>query len=177
MNLEQQQLWAKIKSYSFDKPDVNVTFSQRLAKENNWNIEYTNRVIEEYRKFTFLAIVAGHIVSPSEPIDKVWHLHLTYTHAYWDKFCPDVLGKPLHHQPSKGGHLELQKYDALYRQTLDSYHKFFGDLPPQDIWLSSENSFDRNLSFKRINFQENWIIPKPNLSLAIAILFDMREEN
>ncbi len=121
MNNEQQQLFARIKAFSLDKPGTNFTFSQRLAKENNWNIEYTDRVIEEYRKFIFLAVVAGHIVTPSEQIDQVWHLHLTYTHSYWHEFCSNVLGKPLHHQPTGGGQSELKKYDGLYRKTLDSY--------------------------------------------------------
>lgn len=168
MNNQQKSLFQKINNYTFDEPDVNFTFAQRLAKENNWHIEYTNRVIEEYRKFTFLAIVAGHIVSPPKPIDQAWHLHLTYTHSYWDDFCPHVLGKNLHHQPSKGGNLESQKYDALYSQTLDSYQNFFGDSPPQDIWLSPENCCQENISFKRVNTKENWIIPKPILPRAIT---------
>ncbi len=167
MNNEQQQLFAKIKAFSLDKPGTNFTFSQRLAKENNWNIEYTDRVIEEYRKFTFLAVVAGHIVTPSEQIDQVWHLHLTYTYSYWNEFCSDVLGKPLHHQPTGGGQSELKKYDNLYRKTLDSYTKFFGNQAPEDIWSPANIRFGKDLSFKRINTQENWIIPKPDLALVV----------
>ena len=79
MNQEQEELFTRIKKFSLDKLNTDFTFSQRLAKENSWNIEYTNRVIEEYQKFVFLAVVAGHMVAPSEQIDQVWHLHLTYT--------------------------------------------------------------------------------------------------
>ena len=32
--------------------------------------------IEEYRKFVFLALVAGHQITPSDQVDQVWHLHL-----------------------------------------------------------------------------------------------------
>jgi hypothetical protein len=94
VNVE-QQLLTKIEAFSFDQLGTNFAFSQRLAKENGWDIEYTNRVIQEYRKFVFLAVVAGHMVTPSEQVDQVWHLHLTYTHSYWDEFCPNVLGQPL----------------------------------------------------------------------------------
>ena len=98
MNNKHQQLFTKIKTFAFDKPGTKFTFAQRLARENGWSIEYTNRVIEEYRKFIFLAVVAEHLVTPSEQVDRVWHLHLTYTRSYWNEFCPNVLGQPLHHQ-------------------------------------------------------------------------------
>ncbi|MGL4884690.1 MAG: DUF2207 domain-containing protein, partial [Waterburya sp.] len=167
MNSEQKQLFIKINNFSFNKENIDLSFSQRLARENDWDIEYTNRVIEEYRKFIFLAVVSGHIVTPSEAVDQVWHLHLTYTHSYWNEFCPNVLGKPLHHQPTEGGDSEQEKYDDLYSQTLKSYQKFFGNLPPQDIWSSPENRFGKDLSFKRINTEENWIIPKLNISFWV----------
>ncbi|MEL6930426.1 MAG: TIGR04222 domain-containing membrane protein, partial [Cyanobacteria bacterium J06600_6] len=93
MNSEQKQVFTRIKAFSFDKPGTEFTFNQRLARENAWSIEYTHRVIEEYQKFIFLAVFAGHIVTPSEPIDRVWHLHLTYTRSYWNDFCPNTLGQ------------------------------------------------------------------------------------
>ena len=166
MNSEQKQLFTKIQEFNLDKPDADFTFSQRLAKENGWNIEYTNRVIEEYRKFVFLAMTSGHVVTPSEQIDRVWHLHLTYTRSYWNEFCPHVLGKPLHHQPSEGGKSECIKYDDLYRQTQNSYTKFFGSEPPEEIWSSPENRFGKDLACKWVNTEENWIISKPNLALG-----------
>ena len=167
MNSEQQQLFAQIKAFSFDKPDTKYTFVRRLAHENNWSFEYAYRVIEEYRKFAFLAVVAEHIVTPSEQVDRVWHLHLTYTHSYWNEFCPQILGKPLHHQPSQGGSSEQIKYQNLYCQTLDSYTKFFGDPPPIDIWSSPDIRFGSDLSAKWVNTEKNWIIPKPDLSFLL----------
>ncbi|MEM8717718.1 MAG: DUF2207 domain-containing protein [Cyanobacteria bacterium P01_G01_bin.39] len=167
MNNEQKQLLKRIEEFSLDKPDVNLTFSQRLARENNWSIDYTHKVIKEYKKFIFLAVVAGHVVTPSEQIDQVWHLHLTYTRSYWDEFCLKVLQQTLHHRPTEGGQSENVKYDDLYRQTLNSYQKFFANSAPQDIWSSPHIRFGKDLDFKRINTQENWIIPKPNISFII----------
>jgi hypothetical protein len=169
VNVEQKQLLTKIEAFSFDQPGTNFAFSQRLAKENGWDIEYTSRVIQEYRKFVFLAVVAGHMVTPSEQVDQVWHLHLTYTHSYWDEFCPNVLGQPLHHQPTQGGKSEQIKYHDLYHQTLVSYTNIFGHQPPEDIWSSPENRFGKDLIFKRVNTEENWIIAKPHLSLVSII--------
>jgi len=62
-----------------------------IKKRYRWSEIYTIRVIQEYKKFVFLAMVANHVVSPSVPIDRVWHLHLLYTISYWDKFCGEVL--------------------------------------------------------------------------------------
>ena len=167
MDSKQQQIYAKIEKFSFDKPGADFTFTQRLARENSWSLEYTRRVIEEYRKFIFLAVVTKHIVTPSEQVDRAWHLHLTYTRSYWDDFCPNVVGKPLHHEPTEGGNLEQEKYNDCYCKTLDSYAKYFGHSAPIDIWSSPDIRFGQDLSFKQINTQENWIIPKPNLSFLL----------
>lgn len=91
------------------------------------------------------------IVSPSVPIDLVWHLHLIYTHSYWHKFCDGVLGKPVHHSPSLGGKIEKKKYDRLYEQTLATYQVYFGT-PPADIWLN-HSDWNRN--------QRYWVMPNP----------------
>ena len=64
MNSEQRQLWQKINDFEFDKANSQYSFSQRLARENSWSLDYSDRVITEYRKFTFLAINAGHVVTP-----------------------------------------------------------------------------------------------------------------
>ena len=167
MNDKHKQLFTRIKTFSFDNPGTEFTFSQRLARENDWSIEYTNRVIEEYRKFIFLAVVAEHIVTPSEQVDRVWHLHLTYTRSYWNEFCLNVLGQPLHHQPTEGGYSEQEKYDNLYRKTLNSYIEFFGDKAPIDIWSSPDMRFGKDLSSKWVNTEDHWIISKPNISLLL----------
>ena len=45
----------------------------------------------------FLAVVAGHTVSPSVEVDQAWHLHLVYMQSYWREFCGEVLQQPVHH--------------------------------------------------------------------------------
>lgn len=84
-------------------------------KENGWSHRYAQRVMEEYKRFTFLAVVAGHPVSPSDPVDQVWHLHLSYTRSYWQDFCPNILQTPLHHEPSRGGRSEQLKLGGGHR--------------------------------------------------------------
>ncbi|MEG3438688.1 TIGR04222 domain-containing membrane protein [Pannus brasiliensis CCIBt3594] len=154
------ELYERIQSFSPDRPGDRFPFSKRLAKENGWSPEYTERAIGEYKKFTFLAMVAGHIVSPSEQVDRVWHLHLTYTRSYWEEFCRDVLQQPLHHEPTRGGESERVKFHDLYDRTLESYERFFGEVPPPDIWPPAKIRFGKDLHFVWINTRENWILPK-----------------
>lgn len=111
MNYQQAELYQRIQAFYLDEEDARLTFSKRLARDNGWTIEYSQRVIDEYKKFVFLAVVAGHPVTPSDQVDQVWHLHLTYTQSYWGEFCPNVLQTPLHHNPTLGGRNEQNKFN------------------------------------------------------------------
>ncbi len=163
MNADQQALYQQIVDFQIDAPGVQLTFAHRLARENNWSRRYTQRVIVEYKKFLFLAMVAGHVVSPSEQVDQAWHMHLTYTKSYWENLCQNVLGKPLHHGPTQGGDEEQRKYIDLYQQTLASYEAFFGSPAPRDIWSPAEQRFGEDLQHVTVNTARYWIVRKPRL--------------
>ncbi|NCQ68114.1 MAG: TIGR04222 domain-containing membrane protein [Microcystis aeruginosa W13-15] len=165
MNFQQIELYKRIQAFALDWPDSQLSFSQRLAKDNGWSLGYTQRVIEEYKKFIFLAVAAGHPVTPSDQIDQVWHLHLTYTRSYWQEFCPKILQTTLHHEPTRGGSSEQLKFGSWYSKTLESYEQFFGHIPPIDIWPKPKDRFGRDLHFIRINTQQSWILSKPNFTV------------
>ncbi|HEY1107488.1 MAG TPA: TIGR04222 domain-containing membrane protein [Opitutaceae bacterium] len=158
MNPDQRTLWQRIQAHVLDDPQSASPFSLRLAAENGWKPGFTQRAIEEYRRFAFLATAAGHPVSPSDAVDQVWHLHLLYTRDYWGEFCPRVLGAPLHHGPARGGIAEKEKLTDWYGNTLASYRRFFGE-PPADLWPA------RPVHPKtvRMDVARYWFIPKPRL--------------
>ncbi|MGP1386316.1 MAG: glycine-rich domain-containing protein [Thainema sp.] len=160
MTAQQVELYERIQAFTLEQPDAQLPFSQRLARDNGWSLEYAQQVIEEYKKFTFLAVAADHPVTPSDQVDQAWHLHLSYTRSYWEEFCPQVLQTPLHHGPTLGGQAENEKFDDWYRQTLTSYAAFFNQAPPSDIWPAPEVRFGRDLHFVRVNTQQNWVIAK-----------------
>lgn len=164
MNEAAQTLYLRIQAYSLDAVGASLSFSRRLARENNWTKEYSQRVMDEYKKFILLAMVSGHEVSPSDSVDQAWHLHLTYTRDYWNEFCDEILGTPLHHNPTRGGQTEQQKYWQMYQRTLNSYDRLFKEKPPLDIWPSPEQRFGRDLHFVRVNTERYWIMPKPTWS-------------
>ena len=178
MNSQQKELYQRIQEFSLDRPDTQLTFSKKLAKDNGWSLSYAQRTISEYKKFAFLAVAAGHPVAPSDQVDQVWHLHLSYSRSYWQEFCPKILQTPLHHEPSRGGLSEQLKLDDWYNRTLESYEQFFGQTPPIDIWPNSKDRFGRDLKFVRVNSQQNWILPKPSFpkithqqTLTLTLLF------
>ena len=156
-----RDVWGRIAAHRFDDPTARLTFTARLARENGWTIGRAVRVVDEYRRFAFLARTAGHPVTPSEDVDQAWHLHLAYTHDYWETWCRDVLGAPLHHGPTRGGQAEADRYDSQYRRTLAAYTAAFDEVPPADIWPPAERRFGPDLAWRRVNLACNWVIPKP----------------
>ena len=53
-------LRARIQAFSPDEPGVVFPFSARLAREHGWTRAFAQRVVEEYRRFLYLAMTAGH---------------------------------------------------------------------------------------------------------------------
>jgi len=148
-------------AFTLDDPESTLPFTRRLARDNNWKLCFALRAVREYRRFVFLAMRAGHVVVPSEAVDQAWHLHLLYTRSYWDDLCGDVLGKPLHHGPTRGN--EFEKHSSLYQQTLDSYQRLFGEPPPTDVWPDAVDRFAGSATGVHVYRSEYWLIPRPRL--------------
>lgn len=67
----QQALWERIREHRFDDATARLTFTARLARENGWAISRAVRVVDEYRRFVFLAMTAGQSMTPSESCRRV----------------------------------------------------------------------------------------------------------
>ena len=126
------ELWSRLQAHRFDAP-VETPFSAKLAVIENWRDDYTARAVEEYRKFLYLTQMGEEQITPSVPVDRVWHLHLTYTENYWEELVGRVIGRPLHHRPCNAP-AELPRYRQQYQKTVALYRKEFGEAPPPDIW-------------------------------------------
>ena len=161
MSPEQEILWLQIKHFELDDPNASLSFSDRLARENGWTVEYSLRAIEEYKKFMMLICTSTHPLTPSDQVDQVWHLHLLYTESYWIDFCQNSLKRQIHHGPTKGGQKENTKFTDWYQKTKNLYQDIFKTTPPPDIWPSSEIRFKKT-NFQRIDIENTWIITKPD---------------
>jgi len=168
-------LWERLRDFDFDGGGAPAAaerpvfpFTARLARENGWRPAHAARVVDEYRRFLFLAMASGHVVTPSDAVDQAWHLHLVYTRSYWDALCRDVLGRPLHHEPTRGGFAEAQRHAAQYRATLASYRRLFGEEPPADIWPPPEGPPAADPRWRRVATARTWIVPRrPVLTFAL----------
>jgi hypothetical protein len=154
---ENDLLWNRLQHFTLDHPDAEFPFSKKLAKEENWTGNFTQKAIEEYKKFVYLCCIIPDGASPSEVVDKVWHLHLTYTQNYWEEFCPDILQRKLHHHPSSGGKSETEKYSNWFMETLENYRQVFGEMPPEEIWLRKKKG--RSFKFFKKYFHFTVLLP------------------
>ena len=158
MNQEDKLLWERIRAFQIDDPSSSFKFSDRLSRENDWDLEYALQAVLEYKKFIFLICVDPEPKTPSDQIDQVWHLHLLYTQSYWNEFCQNTLGKEIHHGPTKGVE-QRGDFKSYYQATKESYFRYFKETPPEDFWPSEEERF-RTVRFTRVNRDKYWIIPK-----------------
>jgi hypothetical protein len=154
-------LWERLQRFSPDDPGAAFRFSHRLARENGWKRDFAQRAIEEYKKFLYLACVGDRAATPSDIVDQVWHLHLTYTRSYWDDLCGEVLKRPLHHGPTKGGASEAVRYREQYAATLALYRAEFGYAPPPAFWPEADARF--SAAHQRwVDARTHFVFRKPN---------------
>lgn len=173
--LADHPVWNALSCYVIGPEDAALPFATRLARENGWSLALAERVIEEYRRFCFLAVTVSHPVTPSDAVDQVWHLHLTYTRDYWERFCPQVLGRALHHGPTAGGSDEQHRYFAQYAETLRSYERVFGT-PPADLWPEAGRRLNEDPKARRVHPRDAIILPRsilrplPLIAVACGVL-------
>lgn len=173
MTTVDKQLWDKLERFGFDSERTQLTFAKRLARENGWSHYYTGRVIEEYKKFIFLCCVSPTPVTPSDTVDQAWHLHLTYTRSYWEDLCENTLGRKIHHNPTKGGTSEQQKFEGCYTSVKELYIQKFSHQPPGDIWQDNKERFSE-INFQRVNLNRYWLIPKPGKVMRDTIIHSLQ---
>ncbi len=161
MNTTSGGLLARLEGFELDEPGAVLPFTARLARENGWTSARAGRVVREYKRFLFLSAAAGHPVSPPEDVDQAWHLHMVYTRSYWDRLCGEILGKPLHHEPTSGRAKEGEKFHDWYARTLESYQRLIGEKPPEDIWPSPAKRFAHAGEGRWVDRSQYWVVRKP----------------
>ncbi|MDV6329292.1 hypothetical protein [Asticcacaulis sp. 201] len=160
-------LWQAINAYELDNADAAFPFSRRLARDNGWSLAFALSAIAEYKRFIYLICVSGTVLTPSEEIDAVWHLHLLYTRDYWSRFCAQTLGRDIHHGPTRGGSEEAEKYLGCYRDTLIYYEQEFG-VPPPRFWPDEATRFTAPPPIL-LNPDDHIILPKRQVFLYLSL--------
>lgn len=163
-------LWSRISEFTLDDPQAQFQFTDRLARENGWSRNFARRAVEEYKKFVYLAAISKTPVTPSDIVDQVWHLHLTFTQSYWGELCGKVLGKSLHHGPTKGGADEDARYREQYGDTLILYDREFGAPAPTRLWPYAEERFSGAEHQRWVDRRTHIIVPKLSLRPVWGLL-------
>ena len=132
MALSNPELYRLISEFRVDDATAPKSFSRRLQKEHGWSPDFTALAVREYLRFMYLARTASGGVSPSQVVDEVWHLHLTFTRSYWKELCGEILGKEIHHDPGTG--LPGESFRDVFAETLALYRQEFDQDPPALIW-------------------------------------------
>ncbi len=155
-------LWQRINQYTLDVEGDPFPFSARLARENGWSRQQAQGAIEEYKKFIYLICVSNTPLTPSEAVDQVWHLHLVYTRSYWKDFCEGVLGRAIHHDPTKGGDSQTRRFIAQYTRTCALYESEFGSAPPVAFWPPVAERFAASPRLQWVDRRRHWVLRKPD---------------
>lgn len=163
-------LWQRLSSYTVGPEHAGLTFPARLARENGWKEPFAEQVFDEYRRFCFLAATSEEELTPSDAVDQAWHLHLTYTRDYWDRFCPEVLGLSLHHGPTAGGDIERSRFFGQYARTLLRYEQAFGMAPPADIWPAAARRLLDDPRARRVHPRDGVVVSRAALGAAFIIM-------
>jgi len=154
-------LWQKISQFTLDIEGDPLPFSARLARENGWSRQEAHGAIEEYKRFIYLICIADTPLTPSEAVDQVWHLHLVYTRSYWKDFCDGVLGRAIHHDPTKGGESQTRRFVGQYTQTCAIYESEFGSAPPVKFWPPVAERFAASPRLQWVDRRRHWVLRKP----------------
>ena len=168
------ELWTRILAHPFECADEPLDFTAKFAGLYACTRAEARAAIDEYRKFCFLAATVDREMVPSEIVDQVWHLHLTYTRDYWTVFCPHALGCDLHHEPSRGRTVDAAGFRERYAATLAAYAEHFGS-PPEKYWPGTRERFRRSAK-QWIDRARFFIVPRPRFpdrrtAIAASIMF------
>ena len=79
-------LWLKLAGMNLQGAQAMAPYLQMMQKQMGWSTDMAAKVIEEYRKFLFLAMRAGHQVIPPGAVNDVWMTHMQNAQSFWEQF-------------------------------------------------------------------------------------------
>jgi hypothetical protein len=160
----------RVLSYPIDDPTSSLKFSRRLRREQHgWSEDFTDQAIIEYRKFIYLCAISHRAVTPSEEVDRVWHLHILYMEQYED-FCRSTTGKYIKHGPTKGGSQQAAHFEEQYKYTLNLYRREFGSDPPAAFWPTPEVRFGNAGDLRWVDSSTHFIVNRDNVARMFSMI-------
>ena len=127
-NLTDPHLWDRIRIAPLPASKSRHEFAEALAYQVDLPVFEAREVVQEYRRFLYLAAVTDEHRVPPEPVRQAWAMHARSPE--YTAFCAGAVCKPL------GLDDATRKFGAnlAYRRTLEAYEREFGQTPPSAIW-------------------------------------------
>lgn len=118
-------LWLRLAFLEREASGRQMSLTRLVADALELDADASRRVVEEYRRFLFLLMRAGHAITPPPQIERVLQLHEQFSLNYWD-----ILAEMIIERPFVGGGSNLT----------ESYQRIFGEAPPADIWSAQTDA-------------------------------------
>ena len=120
-----RRLWHRLEGYSFHERPLTRSLVERLEEETGHATDVCYTLVEEYRRYMYLVGSTGETLSPSPIVDVVWRLHVEDKEAYFEDFCPRIIGRTIH-RPGDERDATHFLDDPAYTRTLEYYAQEFG---------------------------------------------------
>ena len=117
-------LWLRLAFLEREGGPSAAALHRLVERETGWTPDRVRAIIEEYRRFLFLAMRAGHAVAPPPAIERVWNLHIAHAPNYWEVLSQLITERPV----AEPGSL------ASAPSTLASYRAIFEIDAPAERW-------------------------------------------
>ncbi|PRY79018.1 hypothetical protein CLV80_103350 [Yoonia maritima] len=122
-------LWHRLEGYSFHERPLTRSLIDQIEDATGHSVDVCYTMAEEYRRFMYLIGSTGEDLTPSPIVDQVWRLHIADKRAYFEDFCPRIIGRIIY----RAEDLPPIEDDPAYGLTLEYYAQEFGR-PQVQYW-------------------------------------------
>ncbi|PXW69199.1 hypothetical protein C7964_103716 [Loktanella sp. PT4BL] len=153
-----RKLWHRLEGYSFHERPLTRSLVDRLHEETGHSIDVCYILVEEYRRFMYLVGSTGETLVPSPIVDVVWKMHVQDEKAYFEDFCPRIIGRIIYRPDDPMQFAD----DPAYGRTLDHYAEEFGRAQVQ-FWPDPD--------FATVRISRMLLCISGVLALVLALVF------
>jgi len=65
-SVDRNPVWRRLETFRIGDDDAQLSFEQRLARENGWTLVFAERAVLEYKCFLYLVATSGRTLTPSD---------------------------------------------------------------------------------------------------------------
>lgn len=123
-------LWQRLAGFNFPLSRPSWRLADLVARELRVTKRNAALIVDEYRRFLYLAATAEEPVAASPVIDKVWRLHLRDHVAYTGALSREVVRREIIRREPRPPPLR----DPAYVRTLALYRQEFTQAPFDRAW-------------------------------------------